>query len=350
MLHILWLILKIILIVLAIVLGLVLLIVLLVLFAPIRYKVAADIDEDIGVVAKVRFLIVSVGVLFEKKGEENNLDTAIRICGIRINKKDKDDTGGKDKKSKKERKKRTKADEAYEEEKTDTAYIDKAGTDADDKTVYSEYDNDASEAAVESSTNEIETSDGSETEDIDEYDLFDDESEDKDKKKLLDRIKQFFIKAKDKMSKIKDKPEDEVKESILTKIEEKSEAIKKKYEEIEKKYRRFEKFWNLKCTVRTREYIGKYLISILKHIAPKKIKGRIRYGMDEPYKTGTVTGYLSLMPFVYQKHFSLEPDFYEKVIEGNVELKGRIVLGYIARIALKPYIWQTIKAAKRLNN
>ena len=349
MLHVLWLILKIILIVLAIVLGLVLLIILLVLFAPIRYKVAADIDEDIGVVAKVRFLIVSVGVLFEKKEDESNLDTAIRICGIRINKKDKDDTGGKDKKSKKERKKRTKADEASEEEKTDTAYIDKAGNDSDDKNVYSEYDNDTLEVAVESTANEIETSDSSETEDIDEYDLFDD-ADIKDKKKFPYRVKQFFIKVKDKMSKMKDKPEDEVKESILTKIEEKSEAIKKKYEELEKKYKRFERFWNLKCTVKTREYIGKYLASVLKHIAPKKIKGRIRYGMDEPYKTGTVTGYLSLMPFVYQKHFSLEPDFYEKVIEGNVELKGRIVLGYIARIALKPYIWQTIKAAKRLKN
>ncbi|MBQ9610666.1 MAG: DUF2953 domain-containing protein [Lachnospiraceae bacterium] len=329
MLHILWLILKVILIVLAVLLGLVLLIVLLVLFAPIRYKVAADIDEDIGVNAKIRFLIVSVGVLFEKKGEDNKLDTAIRICGIRIN-KDKNNTGSKDNKTKKERKKKQKADDSSGDDNVDS-----------DKELYMASDDESTEISTESNT--IEAVDYDDSGDYDEYALFDDESDGKNKKKLFDKIKRFFEKNKDK-------PEDEVKENILAKIEEKSEAIKKKYEKLEKKYRRFERFWNLKCTVKTREYLGKYLISIFKHIAPKKIKGRIRYGMDEPYKTGTVTGYLSLMPFVYHKNFHLEPDFYEKVIEGNVELKGRIVLGYIARIALKGYIWKTIKAARRLAN
>ena len=83
MLHIIWVIIKIILMILAIILGLILLLTLIVLFAPVRYKIAARFDDDINVVAKVRFLIVSVNIIFEKN--EKKLDTFLRILGIKFN-------------------------------------------------------------------------------------------------------------------------------------------------------------------------------------------------------------------------------------------------------------------------
>ncbi|MBQ9199436.1 MAG: DUF2953 domain-containing protein [Lachnospiraceae bacterium] len=322
MLHVLWVILKIILIILAIVLGLAVLLVLLVLFAPIRYKVAAEFDDDISVTAKVRFLIVSINVIFEKN--EKKLDTFLRICGIKLNPKDKKE------KPKKEKKKRKKDSEAFD-------------------------DSAASEGSHESESSIASLDTDSTSSDLDGISdndrLSDDEASDEGEKKFSGRIKSFMENAKklsEEMGELSDKTEDEIKESLYQKLEKKVNAISEKKEEIDKKINRFQKFWNMKCTVKTREYIGKYLISILKHIAPKSIKGRIRYGFDEPCTTGQVTGYISLLPFVYQKGFSVEPDFREKVMEGNVTLKGRIILGYIARIALKRYIWQTIKMARKI--
>jgi hypothetical protein len=44
----------------------------------------------------------------------------------------------------------------------------------------------------------------------------------------------------------------------------------------------------------------------------------------------------------------MRPDFYDKVIEADVDIRGHLVLGYILRIALKPYLWQTVKAVRKV--
>lgn len=343
MLHVLWVILKIILIILAVVLGLVLLIVLLVLFAPIRYKVAADIGDDIAVTAKVRFLIVSVNVIFEKN--EKKLDTFLRIVGIKISLGDKSGEGHKKKESKpKKEKKKNKSDESMgTSDISDTSEKDKSLEEAE--SIEKSESIEKTKAIEQSETVESDDSEDN----LSEYDLWTDEDTlNEDEKKLSGRIKRLLKKSKKTVKDLDGKSEEEIKETLYQKLEKKVNQLKDKKEELEKKVNRFKKFWDMKCTVRTREYLGKYLISILKHIAPKKIKGHMRYGFDEPCTTGQVTGYLSLLPFVYQKGFSLEPDFREKVIEGNVVLKGRIILGYIARIVLKRYIWQTIKMARKI--
>lgn len=335
MLHILWVILKIILIILAVVLGLLLLLVLIVLFAPIRYKVAADIGDDINVVAKVRFLFVSVNILFDKN--EKKLDTFLRIFGIRFGLGDKEGKGHKEKKEKKRRKKDLVNNEALTDE--------------------GETKNDNINSVEESESAEsikkevaLENSDDTDSdEDISEYDLWsDEETLDEDEKKLSGRLKRLFKKTKKTVDDFEGKDEEEIKETLFQKVEKKYNELAEKKAKIDNKINRFKKFWNMKCTVKTRNHIGKYLIGLLKHIAPKKIIGHLRYGFDEPSTTGQVTGYLSLLPFVYQKCFSLYPDFYEKVIEGEVTIKGRIILGYIARIVLKRYIWQTIKMARKI--
>ena len=129
-----------------------------------------------------------------------------------------------------------------------------------------------------------------------------------------------------------------------------TDKIEKKTATAKKKLRRLQKFWNLSCTVKTREYLKKYIPRTLKHILPRKVKGYVHYGMDEPYKTGQVTGYLSLLPFVYQKGLSMQPDFEQKVLELDVKLKGRIRLGYLLRIVLNINIWRTLKVAKKVMN
>ena len=347
MLHIIWVILKIILIILAVILGLILLLTLIVLFAPVRYKVSAKFDDDINVVAKVRFLIVSVNIIFEKN--EKKLDTFLRILGIKFN------VGAKEVKPKKEKKK--KKNEAEQEsvstDNDSSESVPEMLPDVVEPTVLNSESNQSDYPSGHMFNNEnsdsVTADEIEEDDDLTAYDLWgDEETLDKDEKKLFGRIKRLFKKSKKTVEDLEGKSEDEIKETLYQKLEKKVNALSEKKAEVEKKYNRFKKFWNMKCTVKTREYIGKYFIGLLKHIAPKKIKGYVRYGFDEPCTTGQVTGYLSLLPFVYQKHFSVQPDFCEKVLEGDVTIKGRIILGYIARIVLKRYIWQTIKMARKI--
>ena len=188
------------------------------------------------------------------------------------------------------------------------------------------------------------------TEEAPEHEIFDlDEPDDlsEEEKKQSGRLKILCRKVWEKIKKVWtfviNHTPGKVAERVTDKIEKKTATAKKKL-------RRLQKFWNLSCTVKTREYLKKYIPRTLKHILPRKVKGYVHYGMDEPYKTGQVTGYLSLLPFVYQKGLSMQPDFEQKVLELDVKLKGRIRLGYLLRIVLNINIWRTLKVAKKVMN
>ena len=75
-------ILKILLWILLIILGIAILLILLILFAPIRYKISGELnDEKMQADAKISFLIASVKAGFTK---ESGLDYAARVLGIKI--------------------------------------------------------------------------------------------------------------------------------------------------------------------------------------------------------------------------------------------------------------------------
>lgn len=334
MLGILLTILKIILWVILGILGLILLLVLLVLFMPIRYKVDLDYHEKAHVVATVKYLIVKVKVIYDQRTKD--MQQIIRVCGFQLGK-------GKKKKSKGKTK-----DDIFND-----------GTEAidfEDDFEPLELHEEANEPLVGSQSDETlqleeqdSFKDGTSTEDdacdkeqdtemVDPmYDLWDEDLQEplsEGEKKFFGRVISLIKKVVDMLSKL----------SSANMIE----KLQTKKAKIDKKLNRIKRFWNLSCTVKTRAYLKKYIKSLFKHILPRKVRGSIHYGFDEPYKTGQITGYLSMLPFMYQKHLTVQPDFYNKIIEANLRLKGKIRLGYLARIALNINIWRTLKALKRI--
>ena len=58
-------------------------------------------------------------------------------------------------------------------------------------------------------------------------------------------------------------------------------------------------------------------------------KGRIRFGLDDPYYTGQILEGASLVyPFIY-KSLDLEPVFDEKCLEAEGNFKGRVRVSYL---------------------
>ena len=381
MLHVLLLILKIIGWILLGIVGLLLLLLLLILFCPIRYQ--ADISYQGGKTlqakAKVRYLILSVRVLYDQGMEKDKLKQEIRVLWFRLGKKKAEEA---------EREVEHLADDGFNDA-WDDIDVD-SDMDFDDADVDSDMDSDDAvrkmsdksqkhtEKTTEKPTGESgktdkiiteiptitlpdmegdigkATEEDIKTEEDKEPDgkpqIFDlDEPDDlpEEEKKRSGRLKIVCQKVWEKLKKIwifiRNHTPGKVAEHVADKIEKKTAAAKKKL-------RRLQKFWNLSCTVKTREYLKKYIPRTLKHILPRKVKGYVHYGMDEPYKTGQVTGYLSLLPFVYQKGLSMQPDFEQKVLELDVKLEGRIRLGYLLRIILNINIWRTLKAAKKVMN
>lgn len=64
------------------------------------------------------------------------------------------------------------------------------------------------------------------------------------------------------------------------------------------------------------------VIRLLKYFRPKKIKGRVHFGFSDPYLTGKTLAILSMWYPFYADTVSLEPDFADAVLEGELCIKG----------------------------
>ncbi len=74
---------------------------------------------------------------------------------------------------------------------------------------------------------------------------------------------------------------------------------------------------------------------LLRHIGPRRAKGKITFGFEDPSQTGLVLGAASVFFPVYGGKVILNPDFEEKVLDGDLEMRGRIRLGYLVYLALR---------------
>ena len=72
----------------------------------------------------------------------------------------------------------------------------------------------------------------------------------------------------------------------------------------------------------------------VKHIFPRRIKGYVHFGTGDPCSTGQLLGIISLTYHYYQ-NVKIVPDFNEEILEGNVNVKGRIQLFTLAIICIK---------------
>ncbi len=99
-------------------------------------------------------------------------------------------------------------------------------------------------------------------------------------------------------------------------------------------------------TKRAFKYIKKIIIHLIRHLRPRKIKGSICFGFEEPHITGQVLGYIAIgfdILNINPKEISIEPDFENKTFVGSLMAKGRFVLGVIIIDVLKIYFNQDVK-------
>lgn len=75
-----------------------------------------------------------------------------------------------------------------------------------------------------------------------------------------------------------------------------------------------------------------------RHSKPKKIKGRIHFGTSDPCTTGQILGVLGAGFGILGAGVTIEPDFEEAVLEGYLEVKGRIQV-YMLLWILKDVFW-----------
>ena len=394
-------ILKVIGIVLAVLVGLILLIVLLVGFVPVRYKASGkypaegEIDEDVLSRRKRDTLMNKVKASDEKDGEDEygehkkeiplkanavvswllhivhvsvEVDSTAcvitaRLFGIfkvysndpeTIKKKEEKQRKKEEKQRKKEEKERLKnkkddvdsdedtgklsdgkeTDRLRKDDSADGRVSDKDSkksesekkSDSDKEELLEEGKNSSSQKADSEKKSSEDKPDDYESDDsLDDFDL-DDEASDEYKgisgkfKKIADKIKGIGNKIKG--------------------IKEKISSLWKKKNYI----------MDMKDDPRVRSgisYAKDKLFIIIKRVLPKKLEGRVAYGMDDPSTTGKILAGASLFYPIWGGHFEVEPDFEGKRLEVDASLKGRIILALLVIPALKIWFNKDIKYIRR---
>lgn len=76
---------------------------------------------------------------------------------------------------------------------------------------------------------------------------------------------------------------------------------------------------------------------LLRHILPRKIRGRLVFGFEDPSWTGQVLGAAAILYPVYQDRLQLIPVFDQAILEGEVRFSGRIFWGYLLWTAWQVY-------------
>lgn len=317
MLHILLTILKIIGIILLVIIGLVLLICSCILFVPIRYSARVKYNETPDICVRVTYLLRLISIKYALIGKDKKI--SIKLFGIDISKFKRNKNRNRKKKSKE---KKSKENDLLEEEASidifeevaEKRYIDKA-------------DEDLRKAAKENmkvKDDDIETVE-------EEFSKSTEESSDKNRKTTL------YEKIRNKIISVKNKFIYRFK-SICGKIKK---AISK--------FKDFKEFVQDKHTKAAFKLIKDELIKLLKYIKPRKIKGYLNFGFEDPSMTGKVLGVYYAIMKGCPKKFNLNPDFENKRLEADVFLKGRIRLYYVIYIVLRIYLNQDFKYVLKHN-
>ena len=363
-------ILKVIGIILLVILGLVLLIILLVLFSPISYRITANHNEnDTRARAKVSFLVVN-GLVSFIKGE--GLDYGVKVLFFKIYPR-----GGKKKPGSPEEEQVEDYFSVDLPDEEELQSLEESGNSAENETISSN----VSENVVVNPDSEItnaETDNG----DLLDIDAFLDSDEDSNDDAVQsdnidessDNVEQpegeenISEKKESKLSailsKFKKKDTGEPKaekekvpltdkiDEALDKADEKIDELDKKYIEAMKKLDHVDQFLDKVYVQKTIKRAFKIIKRLFGTIKPKKSKGYIHMGLGSAADTGMILGKLAAFYPLYGRWLTIEPDFYYKVIEVDIDIKGRIYLfrfvGPALGMVLTPSFWKTIKLAKKI--
>lgn len=80
-----------------------------------------------------------------------------------------------------------------------------------------------------------------------------------------------------------------------------------------------------------------------KHTLPRKIKGHITFGFEEPSFTGQTLAALSMIAPLYKGKFKVVPMFNQKILEGDIDMRGHVFGITLVQIAWSIYRNKDVK-------
>lgn len=107
------------------------------------------------------------------------------------------------------------------------------------------------------------------------------------------------------------------------------ESVKGKWEKLNGYKEKAVSFWNDEANQKTIKVILRQVKAVVRHVLPRKARGKVVFGFDNPGTTGKVLSALSVAYAWYGDKIEIVPVFGESILEGEGSLKGRVQAGVI---------------------
>lgn len=130
---------------------------------------------------------------------------------------------------------------------------------------------------------------------------------------------------------------------LLEKLEQKIQAGRR----LKRKWESVKKFFRSRMFREALLHAKKEVLYFLKKAAPKKVIGTVRFGFDDPALTGEALGILGMIYGKLPKDLSIQPDFEQEILRGDVRMKGSFQAVTAAGIALRLFRDQNLRKTIR---
>ena len=337
MLHILLTILKVIGIIILVLISLVILIIAAILFVPIRYSIDAVYDrkvKNLDFKIKITYLLHLISVKYIYKDDDG---LSIKIFGIKTHFFDKEakameeklnkETKMFEKMSSEIKDNMSEMPEAYEQLKKIDEERDRLADNVNE-TSDSIPENTSSKDAIQdkenvSQENKVDTiKANTETE---ESNNKDDDTEENTEEFIKVEKQNIFSRI---YSKIK---------AIIIKIKYRFIKFCDTIKKICKNVNDLKEFISDDNTKEAFDFLKKEALVLLKHIRPRRIKGYVHFGFDDPSYTGNLLGLIYMILRGSPKEFRINPDFENKVFDGEIHAKGIVQCYLLLIIGIRLY-------------
>lgn len=102
------------------------------------------------------------------------------------------------------------------------------------------------------------------------------------------------------------------------------------------------------------KFVKKEFGILARHLRPRRIRGVVTFGFEDPYRTGQVLAGLSILYPFYGENVEIYPDFEQKILVGDLYIKGHIRMVHLAsllcRLFFNRYIRRTYRDYKKIKS
>ena len=154
------------------------------------------------------------------------------------------------------------------------------------------------------------------------------ERKQQEKEKVSDKLSRFWNRCKKIVGSILEFP---------GKLKKKLTNIRLTFRGFYDKIKRWRTLWNEESTLAALHFLTEKGRKLFRHVLPRKIRGSITFGCDDPALTGQILGAVAIAYPLYGKGVAVYPRFEEKILEGQLQMKGRIVVACLLWQAWKIY-------------